>query len=394
MKAPSMGIWVGAALLAALTVVTERAVQTRLRDPGALAAWRNIGGCGASGGGVAAGAGKWIGRSVSGGLVDLELLQNKTLGGDYDYDATSVSFTFHKPTWPNYTAGLSLGWKQSNFEYIGYKTNGDPIPPLLIEDAGLADLGLTVNRLFGDENNHSLGLSIGLPTGQDDIKRLYQKSTAGGPDDIRWLSPFDQPGTGLYTAGLTYEYTRDRDWGLFIFGGSYTAAFAYQDMSCRDTTTSTAINDQVINCQTLAPSPLTWKLWDLKHQPWGGNPASWQQSYGVPGTGATGADDFSLYAHVGRKEEHSVQSAGLTLTVPTAPTYWWDYGPGLGKVSQRYRSYDITLKLSLGLEISNPNFPAFIAFGIPWSLNQMSDRGRFTAPMNYLGTVGVRGTFF
>ena len=53
-------------------------------------------------------------------------------------------------------------------------------------------------------------------------------------------------------------------------------------------------------------------------------------SYGAPGTGATGADGLSFYGHVGRKEESSTQSVGLTLSVPLAPTYYWEYGPGVG----------------------------------------------------------------
>ncbi len=382
-----------AVIFALLAIGVERGLQKYFtRAPYDLAAWRNIGGCGASGGGAAAGAGKWIGRSVSGGLVDLELLGNKTLGGDYVYTTTGLSLTFHRPAWPNYTGGLSLGWKASTFEYVGYKTSSDPVPPITIQDGGLSDLGLSVNRLFGNENEHSVGLSFGLPTGQHDIKRLHRNFQAG--PDVRWLSPFAQPGSGLYTAGLSYEYTRDRDWGLFIFGVSYTAVFARQNNACREVAQAT-MNDTVAYCQEAAPEALTLKLWELKHQPWefGSGPRDWKDSYGVPGTGATGADALSLYTHVGRKEEHSAESAGLTLQMPLAPTYWWDMGPD-NKVSTRMRSYDITLKLSLGLEISNPSFPVFLAVGIPWSLNQISNRGRWVTPQNYVGTVGLRGTFF
>jgi hypothetical protein len=384
----------GAALLAVLAVVVQRSLSARLAlAPESPAAWRNIGGCGASGGGSAAGAGKWIGRSVTGGLVDLEVLSNKTLGGDYTYSTNGASLTFHRPSLPNYTAGVSLGWKSATFEYEGYKTASDPTPPALHQTGGFSDLGLSLNRLFGNENEHSLGLSVSLPTGKHDIKRLHRKFQAG--DDVRWINPFAQPGSGLYTTGLSYEYTRDRDWGLFIFGGSYTAAFAWDNQACREAPLAT-VNDKVAYCQEASPSALTWKLWELKHQPWGFSaPRNWAESPGAPGTGATGADGVSMYAHVGHKEEGSAKSAGLTLQVPLAPTYWWEYGPSPdNKVSTRIRVYDVTLKLSLGMEISNPRFPIFFAVGVPWVLNDIADRGRLVNPQSYVGTVGFRGTFF
>jgi hypothetical protein len=394
MKARSIAGACLAVLAALLVVVAQRALSSRLAlAPEAPAAWHNIGGCGASGGGAAAGAGKWIGRSVTGGLVDLEVLANQTLGGDYSYSTTGAAFTFHKPSLPNYTASVSLGWKAATFEYEGYKTASDPTPPDFHQTGGFSDLGLSLNRLFGNENEHSVGLAVSLPTGKHDIKRLHRKFQAG--DDVRWVNPFAQPGTGLYTSGLSYEYTRDRDWGLFVFGGSYTAAFAWQNNDCRDAPLAT-VNEKVAYCQDASPSPLTWKLWELKHQPWGfSGPQTWGESDGVPGTGATGADAVSVYAHVGHKEEGSAKSAGLTLQVPLAPTYWWEYGPSPdNKVSTRVRVYDVTLKLSLGLEISNPRFPVFVAVGAPWSLNQVADRGRLVNPQSYVGTVGFRGTFF
>src|SRR5687768_17020919 len=76
-------------------------------DGEAVAVWSNVGGCGSGGGGAAAGAGKWIGRGVSGGLVDVEVLSNTTLGGDYHYRAQALSSTFHFPNHPAWTVGLA-----------------------------------------------------------------------------------------------------------------------------------------------------------------------------------------------------------------------------------------------------------------------------------------------
>jgi hypothetical protein len=361
----------------------------------AAAFWSNIGGCGSAGGGAAAGAGKWMGRGATGGLVDLEVLSNKTLGGDYLYTTVGVTSVFHYPRWPSWTAGLSLGWKAATVEYEGYKAGTDDIPALERQAGGLGDLGLSINRLFGNSNEQSLGLSFTLPTGQHDIKRLHRKGLPD--DDRRWLTPFAQPGSGLYNLGLTYEYTRDRDWGLFVFGANYSAAFAWDNWSCREE--GSTVDVQVLDCQAERPSGLTWKLWELQHQEWGADPATWSRSEGAPGTGATGADVASLYAYAGKREELSTQSVGLTFTAPLSPTYYWEEGPGGAepndhRVSTRIRTNDYVLKLSAGVEISHPGFPVFLSVGVPWRLNDIADRGRLTEPMNYIGTLGVKGSFF
>ncbi len=357
------------------------------------AVWSNIGGCGGGGGGAAAGAGKWIGRGVSGGLVDLEILGNTTVGGDYHYSSLNMTTTFHYPSIPNYTVGLSLASKANTYEYEGYKVAEDLTSRQTRVIGGMGDLGLQLNRLFGNENEHSLGINLSLPTGQHDIKRLHFKGQNIEPDDVRWVNPFVQPGSGLYSLGASYEYTRTRDWGLIILGGSYSSAWAWDNHGCRDFNGS--VNEKVLSCQNAQPSAMTWKFWELEHQPYYGDPKTWTESYGAPGTGATGADAVSIYGHVGHKEESSTQSLGLTLTVPLSPTYYWEYGPGLdNRVSTRVRTNDYTLKFSGGLEITNPNFPIFLAFGIPYKLNDIVARGRLVYPQNYVGTIGIKGTFF
>lgn len=369
-------------------------------DGAEVAVWSNVGGCGSSGGGAAAGAGKWIGRGVSGGLVDVEVLSNTTLGGDYLYRAQALSATLHFPDHPAWTMALALAWKSNAFEYQGYKVSEDITPRMHRTTGGFGDLGLSVNRTLGNENEHSLGISAGLPTGQHDIKRLHFMGQNVEPDDNRWMNPFVQPGSGLYSLGLSYEYTKTKDWGLIVFGGSYSSAWAWDNWGCRDDALvrGRSVNDRVLSCQGAAPSALTWRLWELRHQHLqdGKEPLAWTDSYGAPGTGATGADGISLYGHVGRKEESSTQSVGMTLTVPLAPTYYWEYGPGVNdnRVSTRIRTNDYTLKLSGGVEITNPNFPIFLSLGIPWVLNDIMDRGRLVDPQNYVGTVGIRGTFF
>ena len=385
-----------AALFILAACLALREWGARAKSGPEVAAWSNIGGCGSSGGGAAAGAGKWVGRGVNGGLVDLEMLANTTVGGDYLYWSLANSFTFHWPSHPNWTAGLSTALKANLWEYEGYKVAEDLTSRYPRITGGFGDLGFSLNRLLGNENEHSIGISASLPTGQHDIKRLHFKGQNIEPDDVRYANPFVQPGSGLYTAGLSYEYTKTKDWGLLVFGGSYTANFAWDNWGCRDKLSGTP-NQKLLSCQEAGPSALTWKLWELQHQGYGDQgDVDWEHSTGAPGTGATGADGLSMFGYVGHKEESSTQNVGLTLSIPLAPTYYWEYGPGSNdnRVSTRIRTNDYVLKLSTGLEITNPNFPLFLSLGVPYRLNDVVVRGRLVDPQNYVMTVGMRGTFF
>jgi hypothetical protein len=386
-------------ILAGTILLGHRMLESQNDYGEEVAVWNNIGGCGSSGGGAAAGAGKWVGRGVSGGLVDMEVLSNKTLGGDYIYSAVAGSATLHFPSHPAWTVGLSTAWKSNTFEYEGYKVAEDLTSRMERTTGGFSDLGFSLNRIFGNENEHSIGLSSSLPTGQHDIKRLHFKGQNIEPDDMRWMNPFVQPGSGLYNLGLSYEYTKTKDWGLVVFGASYSAAFAWDNQGCRDDLpSSTSDNDRVLSCQAAGPSPLTFKFWELQHQPFffEDRVPDWKNSYGAPGTGATGADGLSFFGYLGHKEESSTQNIGLTFSVPLAPTYYWEYGPGSSdnRVGTRIRTNDYTLKLSTGVEITNPDFPIFLSLGVPYKLNDIVSRGRLVDPQNYIGTVGIRGTFF
>jgi hypothetical protein len=387
----------GLMVLAAALIVGREVRDLRSAPGEDVAFWNNIGGCGSSGGGAAAGAGKWVGRGVSGGIVDLELLTNQTIGGDYLYSTFGPSFTFHHPGLPNYTVGLSMAFKSNAFEYEGYKVSEDLTSRQPRHTGGFGDLGLSFNRIFGNENEHSLGLSASLPTGQHDIKRLHFKGQNIEPDDVRYMNPFVQPGSGLYNLGLSYEWTKTKDWGLLVFGGSYTSAWAWDNHGCRDGLSGNP-NQKLLSCQAAGPSALTWKLWELEHQRtfWNSPNPDWTNSYGVPGTGATGADGLSMFGYIGHKEEASTQNVGMTLSIPMAPTYYWEYGDGTNdnRVSTRIRTNDYVLKLSAGLEITNPDFPIYIGVGVPYKLNDIVARGRLVDPQNYVGTVGIRGTFF
>ena len=58
--------------------------------------WDNIGDCGVGGGsGSAGGAARWIGRGVTGGMIDLEILGNKSIGNDYVYENLNPKISYN-----------------------------------------------------------------------------------------------------------------------------------------------------------------------------------------------------------------------------------------------------------------------------------------------------------
>lgn len=373
----------GALAVSAVATLTLGAVRltesARASDP-RDAAWAAIGGCGAGGGAGSAGAGKWIGRGATGGRYDLQLMQNRTIGGDYIYDATGLDVS--TKVLESWTIGTSLSWKANTFELDRYKTGSDPYGTKTQVVGGFGDLGLSVSRNFGDMNQHMAGLSIGLPTGRFDIKRAFDNTDPVAPTP--WMPPQVQPGSGHYTMGLTLETTVDRDWGLWILGGSYTAAWA-KAAPCGEGAASDLARYKA--CQEKTPSAWAWNPFDLRHN-------QDDDYHGAPGTGATTSDVASLYAHVGYKEETATQSAGVSLSLPLAPSYSWDKGAS-GPAGTMQRSQDVTLKISYGVEINlDPrNFPIFLAFGVPFVLNPVLDGSLPDEPPNYVFTAGIKGTF-
>lgn len=341
------------------------------------AAWSAIGGCGAGGGGGSAGGGKWIGRGATGGLYDIQVLQNRTVGEDYTYDQTGLDLS--TKLFQSYTFGLAASWKSNVFEIDPYKTGSDFTGTKTQVVGGFGDLGLSVSRNFGDMNQHSSTISLGLPTGRHDIKRTFSNADGFVP----WMPPQVQPGSGHYTLGLTGETTVDRDWGLYIFGASYSASFA-RDAACGSSSDQTT---RFKECQENTPSALTWRVWEIRHNQ--------QYDYhGAPGTGTTQSDVASFYAHVGYKEEMATQSAGMTMSIPMSPSYWWEKGAA-GPFSAQRRSYDVSLKLSYGVELNlNPrNFPIFLSIGVPFTLNPLADGSLPNGPSNWILTGGLKGTF-
>ncbi len=176
--------------------------------------WGDIGGCGAGGGVASGGSIKWIGRGVTGGLMDVQLTGTQIFYTDLDpetADATQTAFATRLGTTLYYKWDLALTVPfQYNYEPNVWVTS-------LSEDrraslAGFGDLSFDVTRKLGITNSSALTLTVTAPTGAHDAIRQ------GEVMPLR-----SQLGPGVPTATLAFEHTFDKTWGLILVGGSVSS---------------------------------------------------------------------------------------------------------------------------------------------------------------------------
>lgn len=178
----------------------------------ALHSWGNIGGCGAGGGsgnGIG-GCAKWVGRGVTGGLVDLQsqACSNLTHGNALNTFNTRIGTSALFNRW-NFGVNIPILLKHGD---VSVPTN--TLGVFNKESAtisGFGDLSLEIIRKLGITNAHSIMLSTNFPTGSSNAIRQGV-----------FLPPQLQLGSGTLGIGAQYEYTMDRDWGLIILGTNLT----------------------------------------------------------------------------------------------------------------------------------------------------------------------------
>ncbi len=180
----------------------ERRVSLRTsRLDGLLASWETIGGCGAGSSTGAGGGIKWIGRSVTGGLFQLQSLGTyMRLRDGYNL---SLSTQISRDLGEKWNLGFSVPLLYKYYrDYYGL--------PVDISNAGVGDVAAFVTRRFGEINNTSLTLLVGFPTGAYDGK--YRND---------YLTQEKQLGLGRFTGAATLDHTIDKTWGLIVLGGSF-----------------------------------------------------------------------------------------------------------------------------------------------------------------------------
>ena len=178
---------------------------------GLLASWQTIGGCGAGAGSASSAGLKWVGRNVSGGLVNVQEQVSYSNIGTAPYNEHNIFVN----TFVN--ADLTEKWNIGTIVPLVYKYLDDPLhvgspytPAVNYSNGGLGDISVLVTRRFGRINDTSLTGIVGLPTGKWDA--TY---TTGGT----YLSQSAQLGFGKPTAALVLDHTMDQVWGVVVVGG-------------------------------------------------------------------------------------------------------------------------------------------------------------------------------
>ncbi len=167
---------------------------------GLLASWETIGGCGAGSSTSGGGGVKWIGRSTSGGLFNLQTQASYMHLSD-GYNLGLVT-QITRDLGEKWNLGLSVPLLYKYYrDYYGL--------PVDISNGGLGDISALVTRRFGEINDTALTLSVGFPTGVYDAK--YKND---------YLTQEKQLGAGRPTAGLMLDHTMDQQWGVVVLGGS------------------------------------------------------------------------------------------------------------------------------------------------------------------------------
>ncbi len=185
--------------------------------------WASIGGCGASSGSASGDMQlKWIGRGVTGSLIDAEVVmghsvlrQNPDQSRDTNYIANGQ----------NYYGKIRLKTSSVLFNLYYHPPELMDIKltvPFLIKEwqagktGSWGDLSLDFSRKWGESASVVTALVFSFPTGYYDIMQ----------DNRTPLLSEQQPGSGLYSASFRANYTIDRDWGIINIGGVYSAGLA------------------------------------------------------------------------------------------------------------------------------------------------------------------------
>jgi len=172
-----------------------------------MTSWSSVGGCGVGGGGGGGGA-RWMGRrSPAGYLIEVEMMSSFTLSGVMDASSLTTKLSTNIEIL-RLNASLSIPSARN----VGPDDNYEEL--FGVEQdwtvSGLGDLSLMLNRKLGLEGNTSVGLNIGLPTGEHDET---------SPDGSYTLPRSFQLGKGVTTYAGTLEHTFNKDWGMITVGG-------------------------------------------------------------------------------------------------------------------------------------------------------------------------------
>ena len=326
-------LWVSGDLKS-MSVALDR--EELLLTPG-MTPWTSVGGCGAGGSGGGGGDGiKWIGKGVSGGVIQVELMPKFNLTQSSKSFTVAPRLTF-KPHW-KYTVGLSIPI-QAKSGQVQPQTN---IEPFDVTTGGTGDVGIDVSRSMGVEGAASLSFALAIPTGQYDIKR--------GADGSEILLPNSlQKGGGIWSLGVTYSYSKDVENGMWVWDGTFSYPFSIH-FSGENQFLDEYFSEYKANGSKDRFYPAHFK-------PYGENDLG---GYTPPSLSAS-----ANYAY--RGVEHYVHVFGFTFAAPLGVAWIPSYRSGMGRYDPRVDPDHMvwSAALAYGIEFSRDKFPMFLGISLP-----------------------------
>ncbi len=176
--------------------------------------WTCVGGCGAGGSGGNGGAtAKWIGRGISGGLLDIQGMYSSTATKTSTAKGLELRFSIK----PSYTSILALTVPFSSKTGSLQTTTADAPTTGLINN-GFGDIRIDYIGTFGLSGDLSCDFTLSLPTGG-------YTTTTGEEKALKYLPTSLQLGSGIYYLSLDLGKTIDRDKSMVLLDLVYSYPF-------------------------------------------------------------------------------------------------------------------------------------------------------------------------
>jgi hypothetical protein len=262
-------------------------------QPQILLPWQCVGGCGVvSGGGATGGAvARWIGRGVSGTLLDAELQagtkfemdDGATGTGSQESRLLNVKLLGHLAKW-DFCGALPLNWK---IKGSGSLAGGGT------QIGGIGDLNFDIIRKWGDQGQLRTSANLLFPTGKADVFINKNKIL---PQSL-------QNGRGNYVLSGIVDYTIDLDNGFWLLGGGYSAGLLYN----KPTAYEYDMENTRVNVTQFRPA-------------WARSGFS-SKNY----MGAVTADFAGVFANLAVKQQKVVHGFGVSLGIPMADNGYMEF---------------------------------------------------------------------
>ncbi len=391
--------------------------------------WTEVGGCGVGGGGggsggLPSGGVQWVGSGVSGGLIDVDIITNSSIG-DASLVCSALLKIAHRAKYNNLiSASIPCFYKQGEYLLASdYLLNKENV-------SSFGDFGIEYTRIFGRENLQTFNLGLSIPIADYKMRResVLKQEPPLFPIIMRdYVPPVLQPGSGLKTVTVALGHTIERDRSFYLFNLGYAHNFLNWATFFKSFSIGGAQNDLWKGSSyTTSEIGVGEKEYETTLQSWYNLPFPWEEGWGgeplelltspivitreihVRNVGhAELSGDFygnslSFSTAYGLNREGCVHSMQLSFSYKVSSD-WYIRKVDISYLNHRDSLIDERVErfhllpivdeagknswsLGYGLELSNTRFPLFMGLGTALNGN--------AAITNFFFTLGAKGSFF